>query len=423
MANAKELREQATQTIAEARSKLDAIGDKSSAEERKEAEQSVDSALKAASESEARADQIEALEAAEKRQEERMEAEERDARQNRRPPQLPASGDDSKTSYRTAFAKFVTGRSDDLTTEEKNVLRSRAAGTETRAQVAGVNTAGGYMVPTELMQEIDMAMAASGPMYSTDICRVLNTPSGNTMSLPTIDDTAQTDEKHTEAGAVTDDGSKDVSLQRPSLGAFAFNTGWVKWSWELESDSDFSWEGILGELLGERMGRGANRRLTVGSGNGESMGLVTASDPGKVTAGTSSVTADEILEFVHSIDPAYRASAKARVMFNDSTLLALRKLKDGDGNYLLSAAPDGSGRLIIGSVSIPYSINQAMAPIGTGNKFMVYGDFGKYFVRKVKDPTLFVAREMFAPDIGVLGLIRYDGALTNAKAIKHMKNA
>jgi HK97 family phage major capsid protein len=425
MADIKTLREQAAKTLTEARSMLDAIGDKSTPEQRAEAEKSVDRALSEVSDIEARVERMSKLEAAEQRAADAIDAEQRARREAKRP---GADAGEARAAldgatYRSAFAKYACGMQDDLTAEERALLRSGVASQEARAQVAGTTTAGGYTVPTELMQEIEISMIASGPMYSTDICRVISTASGNPMTLPTIDDTTQTDEAHTEAGAVTDDGGKDVTVGQKTLGAYAYNTEWVRWSWELQSDSDFSWEGILGELLGERMGRGANQRLTTGTGSGQANGIVTAASLGKTTTAIAAVTADEILDFVHSVNPAYRSAVKSRVMFNDTTLLALRKLKDGDGNYLLKEAPDGSGRLVVGSVSIPYSINQAVASMGTGNRFMVYGDFGKYFVRKVAAPTLFVARERFAPDQGILGLIRFDGELSNTSAVKYMANA
>jgi HK97 family phage major capsid protein len=54
---------------------------------------------------------------------------------------------------------------------------------------------------------------------------------------------------------------------------------------------------------------------------------------------------------------------------------------------------------------------------------MLFGDMSKFYVRKVGAPTLFVARERFAPDYGILGYVRFDGVLANTAAIKHLKNA
>ena len=66
----------------------------------------------------------------------------------------------------------------------------------------------------------------------------------------------------------------------------------------------------------------------------EPQGVVTGSTLGKTAAGVATITADELIDLFHSIDPAYRQSPRFRWMFNDATLKAIRKLKDGDGNYL-----------------------------------------------------------------------------------------
>jgi HK97 family phage major capsid protein len=326
--------------------------------------------------------------------------------------------------YRNLFARAICGGIEDFTTEERQILRHGAVtGREVRAQVVGTNSAGGFTAPTELMNEIDKAMALWGPMYDSDICRVISTANGNSMKLPTVDDTAGRAAAHTEAGAVTDDGGSDITLGQKSLDAFSYDTEWLRWSFELDMDSIFNFESLLGELLGERMGRTANEQLTKGTGSSAPNGIVTASGLGKTVASASAITADEILDFVHSVNSAYRQSPKARAMFNDSTLLALRKLKDGDGKYLITEAADGEGRLRVGAVSVPYSINEAMDGLAAAKKVMVFGDFGKYFVRKVGRPVLFTARERFAPDMGILGLIRFDGELSNTAAVKHLITA
>jgi len=64
-----------------------------------------------------------------------------------------------------------------------------------------------------------------------------------------------------------------------------------------------------------------------------------------------------------------------------------------------------------------------MASIATGNKTMLFGDMKKFYVRKVGAPSLYVARERFAPDYGILGFIRFDGVLANTASIKHLVQA
>src|SRR3546814_18350621 len=70
---------------------------------------------------------------------------------------------------------------------------------------------------------------------------------------------------------------------------------------------------------------------------------VCSSELGKTTAAVAAFTFDELMDLVHSIDPAYRAASTCRFMFNDSTLLSMRKMKDGAGNYMWHTADGRTG--------------------------------------------------------------------------------
>lgn len=146
---------------------------------------------------------------------------------------------------------------------------------------------------------------------------------------------------------------------------------------------------------------------------------MTASVKGKDAAVATAVTYDELIDLVHSVDPAYRQSPKVRFMFNDLTLAALRKLKDGDGRYIWTQGnvQDGVPGSILG---YRYSVNQAMDGVATGKKSILFGDFGKYFVRKVGSPMIGVKRETYWPDLGIAGLIYLDGELGDTAAVKHL---
>ena len=136
----------------------------------------------------------------------------------------------------------------------------------------------------------------------------------------------------------------------------------------------------------------------------------------------AAITFDEIIDLEHSVDPAYRSSPRAAFMMNDSVLQAVRKLKDGQGNYLWQNGNVQAG--VPGTINgRPFYINQAMASQATGARVMLFGDFSKYFVRKVGAPVIGVMRERFWPDLGIAGLIRFDGELSDAAAVKHLRNA
>ena len=178
----------------------------------------------------------------------------------------------------------------------------------------------------------------------------------------------------------------------------------------------------MGRLLAERMGRIANAKLTTGSGSSDVEGIVTNSAAGVTAASATAVTADEIIDLVHSVDPAYRQSPNAAIMMNDSTLKAIRKLKDGNGNYLwqMGDFQIGTPQNILG---YPVVVNQDMDSIATGKKTILFGDMSRFYVRKVGQPSIYVARERFAPDFGILGYIRLDGCLSDTAAVKHLVQA
>lgn len=360
--------------------------------------------------------------------EERTASAERDAearRERRRPNPGGTEGtgvDDpnQQVNYRSAFHRYVqvAGDLSQMSDEDRSALRGGVA-REARAQTVGTSTGGGYTVPTELSNQIIQSMKAWGPMYDEDICTTMNTTSGGPIDIPTIDDTNVPVGQHTEAGAVTDDGGSDATFGKKTLNAFAFDTEWVKFSWELAQDSIFNFETLLGDLLGQRLGRRANLELTTGIGAGAPQGIVAGSSLGVTSVATAAITYDEMIDLEHSVDPAYRQSPKARFMFHDTTLAAIRKLKDSENRYIWTGGDvqNGAPATILGR---RYSVNQAMDPIAAGKKAVLFGDFGKFFVRKVGGTVLFVARERFAPDIGLLGLIRLDGKLGDAAAVKHL---
>lgn len=417
----KELREKQAQIVTEARERLDQINASTDEARTKDLETQHDAAM-------AEHDKLEKQIEREERQA-KIEATAAEARAKNRP--IPGDGGEGRgqdggdaPEYREVFHKMICAGGDlsELSAEERSVLRAGIANvgkTEGRAQTVGTTTAGGFTVPTELANFIVKSMKDWGPMYDEEICTIINTTSGNPIKIPTVDDTATTAEKHTEAAALTDDGGKDVAFAQKSLDAYVYDTEFIRFSFELAADSIFSMESLLGALLGERLGRIANRELTVGDGVGDPNGIVVASTLGKTAAAAAAIASDELIDLQHSVNSAYRRSPKTRWMFADTTLAAIRKLKDGQGNYLWQMGDIKTGAPAT-LLNHPYSINDDVPAIATGAKPIVFGDFGKYFVRKVGSPVIGVLRERFWPDLGIAGLIRFDGELGDTAAVKHL---
>lgn len=421
MATLKEMREERARVITEARSFIDQADSVKDEAEAKSLEERSDKALERASELDAkiaRAEKIEAME-------ERLKNAENRQREARRPSADDAAAtgadDGQEVTYRSAFQAYIRnqGQLGSMKPEERVVLEQGYSAVELRAQTTA-NTAGGYSIPEEMMPELVRSMKAWGPMYDGDVTREIVTAGGNPMPFPTVDDTAVTAGTHTEGVTLTDDGGKDATFGTKQLDAFAFDTEWLRVSKELSDDSFLAWETLIASLLGERLGRIANLQLTTGTGSSAPNGVVTASGLGITAAGTAAITSDELIDLEHSVDPAYRSAPGVGFMFNDATLAYVRKLKDGDGNYLWQM-----GNVIAGTPGTfngrPYYINQDMPGIATGQKAILFGDFKKYFVRKVGAPLIGAIQDKdFWPGFGVAGYIRFDGELSDAAAVKHL---
>lgn len=342
-----------------------------------------------------------------------------------------ANGDQSGAggevpSYREAFYEMIRaqGQVGAMSPEHRAVLQQGYRQIENRAQTTGVNAGGGFTVPTELQTEIVRAMRLFGPMYDPAITRELVTTGGYALPFPTVDDTANTAAATTQGTALVDDASGDVVFGQRQLDAFSFATPWIRVSKELADDSLLVVESLLGDLLGERLGRLANTQLTTGSGSSAPNGIVTASTLGRAAASTTVFTADDIIDLEHSIDAAYRGGPSFGFMMHDLVLAAARKLKDGQGNYLWSAGNFHQG--VPGTINgRRYYINNAMSSaFTTGQRLIVAGDFQKYFVRKVGAPLIGALQDKdFWPGFGVAGWIRFDGELMDTTAVRHLRLA
>ena len=420
----KELREKMARIATNARAKFDEIKDDTPAERAAEIEREFDAMMAEHDQLAAKVDRLEKLEEAER------SAQSGDPRRPRGAEGRAGAGDDpAQISYREAFHAYLRsqGNLGDMDPEARSVLRGgyRDLPTEQRAQTTAA-AAGGYTIPTELMSIIVTSMAAHGPMYDADVVTEMVTTGGGAITIPTVDDTASTAEPHVEGASLTDDGGKDVVFGAKTLNAYAWNTEWLRISKELADDSIQVMEQVIGGLLGQRLARIANSQLTVGTGVSAPNGIVTASSLGKTAASGIAITSDEVIDLLHSVDPAYRVGPKVAFMFNDTTLAVLRKLKDGDGNYLwqMGNLQQGIPGTLLG---YRYHINQALQPLpaaAAARRVMLFGDLSKYFVRKVGGPLVGAIQDKdFWPGFGIAGYIRFDGELADTAAVKHLITA
>jgi HK97 family phage major capsid protein len=191
----------------------------------------------------------------------------------------------------------------------------------------------------------------------------------------------------------------------------------VKLSIQLLEDSAFDLETWLANKLGIRLARATNAHYTVGTGTAQPKGVVTAATSGKVglVGQTTSVIYDDIMDMVHAVDPAYRAGAQW--MFHDTTLKALKKIKDTQGRPLWLPTLSGLASATPDSLAgYPYVINQDMPVMAANAKSILFGDFANFYIRDVQDVKVMRLDERFADflQVAFLAFQRTDANLIDA---------
>ena len=289
---------------------------------------------------------------------------------------------------------------------------------EARAMSTTTDSEGGYLVPTDLGAAVEVALLEFGGVR--EVATVIRTENGAQIDLPTVDDSGNTGSIEGENDGLA---TTDVTFGVKSLNAYKVSSDLVKIPFELLQDSAFDLASLLGRLLGERIARNSSALYTTGTGSSQPKGVVTASAAGVTAAGVAAITSDELIDLYHSVGRAYRRSGTW--MMSDSTAKYVRKLKDGDNQYLWQ--PGLSMGLPDTLFGAPVITNDDMAALASGNKTVLFGDFSRYYIRDVGAVRLIRLNERFADNdqIAWVAILRTDGELADAgtNPVKHLVQA
>ncbi|MEU5580938.1 phage major capsid protein [Streptomyces huasconensis] len=331
-------------------------------------------------------------------------------------------GEEGVTAYSNAWRSWLRDGTQDLTSEERNVLRSGwVDGKELRAQGVATGAAGGYVVPPEFRAKMVETMKFYGAMRQ--VAEVITTATGATLPWPTNDDTANVGAILGENTQVTE---QDVTLGQQDIGAYMYTSKLVRVSLQLLQDSVLDFETWLARKLGERIGRIQNTHFTTGTGTAQPEGVQTNAVIGKtgLVGQTTSVTYDDLIDLVHSVDPAYRNSGRVQFMLADSTLGSVRKLKDTQNRPLWE--PSVQAGVPDKVVGYSYIVNQDMPAMAANAKSILFGDFfAGYLIRDVSDIQTLRLSERYADflQVGFLAFARTDGTPQDTAAIRAYRNS
>ena len=292
-----------------------------------------------------------------------------------------------------------------------NMLRSRGSDFSVyNALSIGTDSEGGFLCPEEYERTLIKALEEENILRS--LCTIIRTSSGD-RKIPVV-------VSHGEASWVEEEGAipeSDEVFGQISIGAHKVAT-MIRVSDELLQDSVFDVEQYIAAEFARRIGAKEEEAFLTGDGTAKPQGILSNSGGagvGVTTAGNTP-SADELIDLVHSLKSVYRK--KAAFLLNDSTVKAVRKLKDGSGQYLWQPGiKEGQPDMLLNHrlVTSPY-----MPEIGVGSKAILFGDYTYYWIADRQGRSFQRLNELYAVtgQIGFRATQRVDGRLVLPEAVK-----
>lgn len=275
----------------------------------------------------------------------------------------------------------------------------------------GTDTEGGYLVPDEFERSLVEALEEENIFRR--LANVITTSSGD-RKIPVVASKG-TASWIDEEGAIPE---SDDSFGQVSIGAYKLGT-LIKVSEELLNDSVFNLESYISREFARRIGNKEEESFFGGDGSGKPTGILAATGGaqlGVTTAGATAITLDEVLDLFYSLKAPYRN--KAVFVMNDSTVKAIRKLKDSQGQYLWQPSIQAGTPDTI--LNRPLYTSAYVPAITAAAKTIAFGDFSYYWVADRQGRVFKRLNELYAAtgQVGFIATQRVDGKLILPEAVK-----
>lgn len=291
-----------------------------------------------------------------------------------------------------------------------NAMRKKNYYDVNNALQIGTDSEGGYLVPDEFEQTLVQGLEEEN-VFRT-LATIIQTSSGD-RKIPVVATKG-------EASWVDEEGQipeSDDSFGQISIAAYKVAT-MIKVSDELLNDSVFNMEAYISNEFSRRIGAKEEEAFLVGDGKGKPTGIFNSAGGASegVTTATANITFDDVMDLFYSVKSPYRK--KSTFVMNDSTVKALRKLKDNNGTYIWQPSVQAGQPDTVLNRPV---VTSAYAPaIVAGGKVIAFGDFKYYWIADRQGRSFKRLNELFAANgqVGFLGSQRVDGKLILPEAVK-----
>lgn len=275
----------------------------------------------------------------------------------------------------------------------------------------GTDSEGGYLVPDEFEKTLVEALQEEN-IFRT-MAKIITTSSGD-RKIPVVASKG-TAFWVDEEGAIPE---SDDAFGQVSIGAYKLAT-MIKVSEELLNDSVFNLENYIAREFARRIGSKEEEAFFIGDGSGKPTGIFNATGGaqlGITAASATAITVDEVMDLFYSLKSPYRKNAI--FVMNDATVKAIRKLKDGNGQYIWQPSLQAGQPDTI--LNRPVKTSSYVPVIASGSKSIAFGDFSYYWVADRQGRSFQRLNELYAAtgQVGFRATQRVDGKLILPEAIK-----
>ena len=280
---------------------------------------------------------------------------------------------------------------------------------EYRAMSADVLTEGGYLLaPQQMVQElikfVDDMVVVRG------LARKFTVTTSQSLGAPSLDTDMGSPTWTSEIVTGSEDSSMAFGGRELSPHPLARR---IKVSRKLLRSSVLSAEEIIREALGRQFGYAQENAYMIGSGANQPLGLFTPSafgintDRDVSTNNTATqVSPDNLIHVKYTLKGQYHA--RANWLFHRTVVREIRKLKDGNGQYLWQAGIGADRPNTI--LDLPYQMSEYVPSTLTASQYVgILGDFNFYWIVDSLDLEIQRLMELYAEanQIGFIG--RYEG--------------
>ncbi|MBK1638723.1 phage major capsid protein [Rhodothalassium salexigens DSM 2132] len=331
-----------------------------------------------------------------------------------------APGDDAGRAHAHAFFEGYVrrGRDTDLTRPE-----FKALATDSDAD-------GGYAVPEELDRAIDRRLRAISPVRQ--VATVVQIGSGDYKKL--ISDRGAVSGWVGETDPRAETEAPSFAEVAPPLGELYANPAATQ---TMLDDAFFDVAAWLADDLADEFAERESAAFVAGDGANKPRGFLDQPTSGTKdsvrafgtvqylatgTAGgfATDAPADRLFDLVYALKAGHRA--EAAFMMTAATLAAVRKIKDGDGQYLWSPGLDAGQPA--GLLGFPVVESAHMPEIAAGADAIAFGNFRRGYTITDRLGTR-VLRDPYTnkPFVHFYTTKRVGGAVTDSEAIKLLRFA